>query len=134
MNILVTGSAGMIGGYVVKGLIEKGHSVTGVDRRTSEKAGQTSDKALKEIVLDLSSKEALMQLFDDYKIDRCIHLAALAHTAGMKDLTWEVYHKINVECAENVFEACAAHNVPVLFISTVDAIGMVRGQLRPRLP
>jgi len=24
MNILVTGSAGMIGGYVVKGLIEKG--------------------------------------------------------------------------------------------------------------
>lgn len=26
MTILVTGSAGMIGGYVVKGLIEKGHS------------------------------------------------------------------------------------------------------------
>ena len=32
MNILVTGSAGMIGGYVVKGLIEKGHTVIGVDR------------------------------------------------------------------------------------------------------
>ena len=32
MNILVTGSAGMIGGYVVKGLIEKGYSVIGVDR------------------------------------------------------------------------------------------------------
>ena len=29
MNILVTGSAGMIGGYVVKVLIEKGHSVLG---------------------------------------------------------------------------------------------------------
>lgn len=32
MTILVTGSAGMIGGYVVKGLIEKGHTVIGVDR------------------------------------------------------------------------------------------------------
>ena len=32
MNILVTGSAGMIGGYVVKGLMEKGHSVLGIDR------------------------------------------------------------------------------------------------------
>ena len=32
MNILVTGSAGMIGSYVVKGLIEKGHTVIGVDR------------------------------------------------------------------------------------------------------
>lgn len=27
MNILVTGSAGMIGSYVVKGLIEKGHTI-----------------------------------------------------------------------------------------------------------
>ena len=32
MDILVTGSAGMIGGYVVKGLLEKGHTVIGVDR------------------------------------------------------------------------------------------------------
>ncbi len=36
MNILVTGSAGMIGGYVVKGLIEKGHKVIGVDRRKND--------------------------------------------------------------------------------------------------
>jgi len=33
MNILVTGSAGMIGGYVVKGLIDKGHTVIGGDLR-----------------------------------------------------------------------------------------------------
>ena len=72
-----------------------------------------------------------MQLFDDKKIDRVIHLAALAHTAGMKNLTWETYRKINIECAENVFEACAKHDVPVLFISTVDAIGMVRGLITP---
>ena len=127
MNILVTGSAGMIGSYVVKGLIEKGHTVIGVDRvkPKEELDGLTS------VVLDLASKEDLIKLFDDRKIDRAIHLAALAHTAGMKNLTWEVYHKINVECAENVFEACATHNVPVLFISTVDAIGMVKGLITP---
>lgn len=127
MNILVTGSAGMIGGYVVKGLIEKGHTVIGVDRRKSdvEYAGLT------QIVLDLSSKDDVMRLFSENKIDRAIHLAALAHTAGMKDLTWEVYKRINIECAENVFEACAKHQVPVLFISTVDAIGMVKGIITP---
>ena len=32
INILVTGSAGMIGGYVVRGLMEKGRSVVDVDR------------------------------------------------------------------------------------------------------
>ena len=127
MNILVTGSAGMIGGYVVKGLIEKGHTVIGVDRITRDIKLQ----GLTQIILDLSSKAGLMQLFDDKKIDRVIHLAALAHTAGMKNLTWETYHKINVECAENVFEACAKHNIPILFISTVDAIGMVKGVITP---
>lgn len=125
MIILVTGSAGMIGRYVVKGLIEKGHKVVGVDRRMSGDNYQ----GYAQVILDLSSKSDLMQLFDEVKIDRAIHLAALAHTAGMKNLTWETYMKINVECAENVFEVCAKHYVPVLFISTVDAIGMVKGEI-----
>lgn len=127
MIILVTGSAGMIGGYIVKSLIEQGHNVIGVDRRKSE----TELPSLEQVVLDLGSKDDLMRLFDERKIDRAIHLAALAHTAGMKNLTWDVYYKINVECAENVFEACEKHHVPVLFISTVDAIGMVKGVITP---
>lgn len=126
MNILVTGSAGMIGSYVIKGLIEKGHTVIGVDRvKPKEELN-----GLKPVVLDLASKEDLLKLFNENKIDRAIHLAALAHTAGMKNLTWDTYYKINVECAENVFEACAKNNVPVLFISTVDAIGMVKGLIK----
>ena len=127
MNILVTGSAGMIGGYVVKGLIGKGHTVIGVDR---VKPKEELD-GLTPVVLDLASKVEVNKVFDESKIDRCIHLAALAHTAGMKNLTWDTYYKINVECAENVFEACANHDVPVLFISTVDAIGMVKGLITP---
>lgn len=130
MNILVTGSAGMIGSYVVKGLIEKGHTVVGVDRRKNENDNENDNK-FRQIVLDLGSNDDVMRLFDVNKIDRAIHLAALAHTAGMKNLTWETYKHINIECAENVFEACAKHNVPVLFISTVDAIGMVKGTITP---
>ena len=127
MNILVTGSAGMIGSYVVKGLIEKGHTVIGVDRRVSDE----KLPGFNQIILDLSLKQAVMQLFEDKKIDRAIHLAALAHTVGVKDTSWEAFKKINVDCAENVFEACAKFNVPVLFISTVDAIGMVKGLITP---
>ena len=127
MNILVTGSAGMIGGYVVKGLIEKRHTVIGVDRIAKD----SNIQGLTQILLDLSSKEAIMQLFDDKKIDRVIHLAALAHTKGVADTSWEAFKTVNVDCAENLFEACAKHNVPVLFISTVDAIGMVKGLITP---
>ena len=127
MNILVTGSAGMIGGYVVKGLIEKGHTVIGVDRVKPK----VEYKGLTPVVLDLSSKDDVMWVFSEQKIDRCIHLAALAHTAGVKDLSWEAFKKVNVDMAENVFEACAKNNVPILFISTVDAIGMVKGLITP---
>ena len=127
MNILVTGSAGMIGSYVVKGLIEKGHTVIGVDRIAKD----INLQGLTQIILDLSSKEAIMQLFDDKKIDRVIHLAALAHTKGVADTSWEAFKKINVDCAENLFEVCAKFNVPLLFISTVDAIGMVKGLITP---
>ena len=127
MNILVTGSAGMIGGYVVKGLIDKGHTIVGVDRRKSENEYQ----GLSQVVLDLTSKNDVMRLFGECKIDRVIHLAALAHTAGVEDISWEAFKKANVDCAENIFEACAKHHIPVLFISTVDAIGMVKGVIKP---
>ena len=127
MNVLVTGSAGMIGSYVVKGLTGKGHTVIGVDRI----ARNANLQGLTQIILDLSSKEGVMQLFDDKKIDRVIHLAALAHTKGVTDTSWEAFKKVNVDCAENLFEACEKHNVPVLFISTVDAIGMVKGLITP---
>lgn len=123
MNILVTGSAGMIGSYVVKGLIEKGHVVIGVDRVRPK--GEL--EGLKPVVLDLASKDDVEREFDKNKVDRCIHLAALAHTKGVKDTSFDAFKKVNFDMAENVFEACAKHNVPILFISTVDAIGMVKG-------
>lgn len=127
MKILVTGSAGMIGGYVVKDLIDKGHTVIGVDRVNPK----VEYNGLTPVVLDLSSKDDVMTVFGKNKIDRCIHLAALAHTVGVKDTSWEAFKKVNVDMAENVFEACTKYNVPVLFISTVDAIGMVRGVITP---
>lgn len=117
----------MIGSYVVKGLVEKGHTVIGVDR---VKPKEELD-GLKSVVLDLSSKDDVMRVFEENKIDRCIHLAALAHTKGVADTSFDAFKKVNVDMAENVFEACAKNNVPVLFISTVDAIGMVKGMITP---
>lgn len=127
MKILVTGSAGMIGSFVVKELIAKGHTIVGIDRRESD----WSHEKFKQMVLDLSDKKGLNELFEREHVDRCIHLAALAHFAGENDLSFERFKFVNVTCAENVFEACAGYKVPVLFISTVDAIGMVKGVITP---
>lgn len=127
MKILITGSAGMIGTYVIKDLLEKGYAIVGVDRRDTI----FEHENFKQVVIDLADRNALDELFAIEKVDRCIHLAALAHFAGENDLSFERFKYVNVTCAENVFEACAKHDVPVLFISTVDAIGMVKGLITP---
>lgn len=127
MNILVTGFAGMIGSCVVKDLIGKGHRIVGLDRREAE----WKHENIKQVVLDLADKKALNEVFENEKVDRCIHLAALAHFAGENDLSFERFKFVNVTCAKNVFEVCAKHDVPVLFVSTVDAIGMVKGLITP---
>ena len=127
MKILITGSAGMIGSYVVKELIAKGHTIVGLDRRESDWKYEN----FTQVALDLADKKALNDVFENENVDRCIHLAALAHFAGENDLSFERFKFVNVTCAENVFEVCALHSVPVLFISTVDAIGMVKGVITP---
>lgn len=127
MKILITGSAGMIGSYVIKDLLEKEYIIVGVDRR--EVAFE--HEHFKQVVMDLADRNALDELFATEKLDRCIHLAALAHFTGEDDLSFERFNFVNVICAENVFESCAKYEVPVLFISTVDAIGMVKGLITP---
>ena len=127
MKILITGSAGMIGSYVIKDLIAKGHTIVGVDRREVI----FEHENFTQVVIDLADRKALDELFAIENVDRCIHLAALAHFAGENDLSFERFKFVNVTCAENVFEVCAKHDVPVLFISTVDAIGMVKGLITP---
>lgn len=126
-KILVTGSAGMIGSQVVKDLLNKGYTVVGIDRKKSD----YKHERLKQVVIDLADKNTLLELFEKEEVDRCIHLAALAHFAGENDLSFERFKFVNVTCAENVFKACSRNNVPVLFISTVDAIGMVKGLITP---
>lgn len=122
MTILVTGAKGMIGSQLVKGLLDKGYKVVGVDR-----VGE--DYSADNFVffnLDLADADKLNRIISDNDVDRIIHLAALAHRNGNEDLSWERYKHINVDCAKNVFGA--AQGRPLLFISTVDVYGFYDGK------
>ncbi len=114
MRILVTGAKGMIGSQLVKGLQSAGYEVVAVDRVAGDGIVQ----------VDLADREKLCEAARG--ADRFIHLAALAHTAGESDLSWERYKHVNVDCAKNVFDA--AGDRPVLFISTVDVFGFYDGK------
>ena len=117
MKILVTGASGMIGGHLVTKLEEQSFDVIGVDIKEKEKI----------TICDLGDKKAFNEVVKKNKVDRIIHLAALAHTMGGKKYPKEMYYHLNVKCADNVFQVAAENNIPILFISTVDVFGFQKG-------
>ena len=128
MRVLVTRSKGMIGSHLVKGLLDAGYEVVGLDRSGDKSCGA---KYFHHTV-DLDDKDTLQIIMNDYKPDRIIHLAALAHAADGKEFTWDDYKHLNVDCAKNVFDM--AGDTPVLFISTVDVLGFTKGAVTAKTP
>ena len=124
-TILVTGAAGMIGSYVVQGLLDKGYSVIGLDRK--EQQMEANQDFYEHLVIDLSDISAVEAVFKSHIITHVIHLAALAHTAGEVDLSWEKYYQVNVVNSRSVFKPAAERNIPILFSSTADVYGIVDG-------
>lgn len=126
-KVLVTGSSGMIGSHLVQSLIQAGYKVVGVD----VKNWSFSDDNYSFHSVDLGIINAIEAVFEQEKPDRVIHLAALAHPLGKSDLDFKRITHINVECAENIFRTAEKYNTPLLFISTVDVLGMTRGLITP---
>lgn len=122
MTVLVTGTNGMIGSQLVKGLLEAGHAVIGLDRTENEICSGN----FCHYKMDLADKERLQAIVDCNHVDRFIHLAALAHAEGEQDLSWGRYKHVNVFCAKNLFDVAGER--PVLFISTVDVFGFYDGK------
>ncbi len=121
-TILLTGATGMIGTQVAFGLVKAGKKVIGIDRRESP----FHHECYKHIIANLESIDDLQEVFRTCVIDRVVHLAALAHTAGVKDLSYDAYFNANVICAENIFTLAEEKKIPVLFISTADVYGFVK--------
>jgi UDP-glucuronate 4-epimerase len=112
--ILVTGAAGFIGYYMADRLLSRGEQVVGLDNmnayydvslkearlaRLAGRKGFTFEK------LELADRTSMEKLFDRYRFDRVLHLAA---QAGVRhSLTHpHVYADSNVVGFLNVLEGC----------------------------
>ena len=126
MKILVTGSTGMIGNQLVTALLDKGYEVVGVDRRRG------NDERALNFEIDLLDIEAVKNIIEENKVDRIIHLAALAHSSNGEKFSYDDYYKSNVICAKNIFEV--ARSIPVLHISTIDVFGFTEGIVSVETP
>ena len=102
MNILVTGSAGFVGKYMVKELRDHGHKVVPFDVVTGQ---------------DLLKPEDVNKIFLDFPIDVVCHLGAQAHLGrGEQDPITNA--QVNIIGALNIFDAALKNGAAVIYHST----------------
>jgi nucleoside-diphosphate-sugar epimerase len=101
MKIVVTGSAGFIGHALAYVLVEKGHTVLGIDRVMAE--GLTG--GLKQEVCDIRDRAPLIEAFTGFAPSAVVHLAARTDLGETKDIAG---YAANIEGVRNVVAAIEA--------------------------
>lgn len=111
-TILVTGSAGFIGFFISSKLLSEGHNVVGVDNFNSyylPKLKGHRDNILKQhsnyvsVTGELSERLFVDKLYDDYKPEMVLHLAAQAGVRYSLKNPYS-YQKSNLEAYINLIE------------------------------
>ena len=144
MKILVTGTAGFIGFYLAKKLLEKGHEVVGIDNindyyDTSLKYGRLKELGIEpeKIVtnekvestidghsfyrMDLADSDAMERLFCNEKFDAVCNLAAQAGVRYSLENPM-AYIQSNLTGFANILEGCRNHEVENLSYASSSSV------------
>lgn len=113
MKVLVTGTSGQLGHDVILELKSRGIDALGTDRKGED------NPEFKTAVLDITDKENVEKLLNDYHPDAVIHCAAWTNVDGAEDpANQSAVKKVNVEGTENLAKACKEIGAKMIYIST----------------
>lgn len=129
-TIVVTGAAGFIGRWVVQELLDRGHTVRGLDNLSNGSrrnvAAFESNPRFDLIEGDVCDVEAVDSLFDD-DIDACIHLAAEIDVQESLDDP-QSHFETNVVGTQNVLEACRRTDTRLGLVGTCMVYDMAESE------
>ena len=115
MRVLVTGGNGFLGSSVVAGLAGAGHEVVGADLRfpTSEVDG------VRHVLMDVTDAAAVDAGIAEAAPEVVVHLASIV-TPGKGSSRAKEY-AVDVDGSRHVFDACLAHGVRRVVVSSSGA-------------
>ncbi len=119
-TILVTGSRGQIGSDLVVALRRR-YGTTQVIESGRSRVLCTAAKLLPYEVLDVTNKQRLQDLIEQYRVSTIYHLAGILSAKGEQNskLCWN----INVNGLTNVLEAAKSYQLKVFWPSSIAAFG-----------
>ena len=122
MKYVVTGGAGFVGSYLVKLLVNEGHSVIVIDnlvKGTKANLESILDK-IEFHQIDIRDYESLKKTLKN--IDGVFHQAALTVVQDSFDKP-EEYSEVNVSGTENIFKLANENNFKVVYASSSSVYG-----------
>lgn len=121
--VLTTGGAGYVGSHTIVELMEAGYDTVILDNFCNASRGcipnleKVCKTKLKVREMDLLNKDALSDLFTEFKFDFVIHFAALK-AVGESVAVPLSYYENNVTGFINLLQVMAAHNVKKIVYSS----------------
>lgn len=133
MKYLITGSAGFIGMYVAKRLLDLGHTVVGIDNLNSYYSVKLKEYRLNQLLnyknfkfaqLDLADRPGIAELFTAEKFSRVIHLGAQAGVRYSIENPF-AYVDSNLVGTMTILEACRHNKIEhLVYASSSSVYGM----------
>ena len=129
--MLITGVAGFIGMHTAKQLLEEGHEIVGIDNLNSYYDVELKKYRLNELnkenydftfkKLEITDTEKVFSLFEKFKFDLVIHLAA---QAGVRYSIQNPYKYIdtNVKGFLNILECCKEFKINKLIYASSSSV------------
>lgn len=114
-RVLVTGGSGFLGSSVVPGLVADGHEVVSTDLRMPS----APVPGARHLVMDVTSATEVDGVLGSQRPEVVVHLASVV-TPG-KASSRELEHAVDVEGTRHVLDACLAHGVRRVVVSSSGA-------------
>jgi len=119
MKFLVTGSAGLVGSQVVKDLTKQNHTVYSCYHDEKPSHGTS-------IQLDITDQDKIIQILQEIKPDRIIHLAAMTDV-DQCETQQELAILLNAKSTEILAKQAAKQNAFFVYVSTDYVFDGIKG-------
>lgn len=134
MKVLVTGATGFIGSHLVKRLVDDGHYVRCLVRKTSN-VDELKELNINFAYGDIQEKKSLEEAVEGKEI--IYHLIGIGSLSANSEEEFKQFYEINVLGIKNLLDALLSKNPnikKVIYLSSTAAVGLQNGIINEETP